>query len=154
MAWSASAAFRQLTADMFGNVTAFDYDADTIKLAGFDNTITPDKNVSAANSAYGAGVFASGGVSGTNFPAAGLTLASKTVGVGTNNQVLIDAADPTASAATFTNLTGFLAYDDTLTTPVADQGMSYHYLGGSQSGVASDITVVLSASGLILYTHS
>lgn len=154
MAWSASAAFRQLIADMIGNVTAFDYDADTMKMAGFDNTITPDKNVSAANSAYGAGVWASGGVSGTNFPAAGLTLASKTVGVGTNNQVMIDAADPTASTATFSNLTGFLCYDDTLTTPVADQGMSYHYLGGSQSATAADVTVVLSSSGLVLYTLS
>ncbi len=154
MAWTASAAYRQLIADMIGNVTAFDYDADTMKLAGFDNTVTPDKNVTAANSAYGAGAWATGGVSGTNFPAAGLTLASKTVSVATNNQVMVDAADPTASTATFTGLTGFLLYDDTLTTPVADQGVSYHYLGGSQSATAADITVVLSASGLILYTLS
>lgn len=153
MAWSASAAFRQLPADMWGNVTAFDWDADTIKVAGFDNTITPDKNVSAANSAYAAGVWASGGVSGTNVPAAGLTLASKTVDVGTNNQITFDAADNTASGTSLTNLTGLLCYDDTLTTPVADQGVGYHYFGGANT-VTGDVTYVYSSSGLQRYTFS
>jgi hypothetical protein len=153
MAWSGSAAFRQLIADMVGNVTAFDYDADTMKVAGFDNTITPDKNVSAANSAYGAGVWASGGVSGTNFPAAGVTLASKTIGVGSNNLVTIDAADNTITGTSLTNLTGLLCYDDTLTTPVADQGMSYHYLGGSNT-VTGDVTLVYNTNGLVQYTLS
>jgi hypothetical protein len=153
MAWSASAALRQLVADMIGNVTAFDYDADTIKMAGFDNTITPDKNVSAANSAYGAGVWASGGVSGTNFPAAGVTLASKTVDVGTNNQVTIDAADNAITGTSLTNLTGLLCYDDTLTTPVADQGQSYHYLGGSNT-LTGDVNLVYSTSGLVRYTFT
>ncbi|MET0426663.1 MAG: hypothetical protein ABW046_22540 [Actinoplanes sp.] len=151
MAWTASAAFRQLIADMIGNTTAFDYDADTMKLAGFDNTITPDKNVSAANSAYGAGVWASGGVSGTNFPAAGVTLASKTVLVSTNNVVTIDAADPAITGTSLTNLTGLLCYDDTLTTPVADQGQSYHYLGGSNT-VTGDVNLILSTNGLVQYT--
>lgn len=153
MAWSASAASRQLIADMIGNVTAFDYDADTMKLAGFDNTITPDKNVTAANFAYGAGVWASGGVSGTNFPAAGVTLASKTILVGTNNVVTVDAADPAITGTSLTNLTGLLCYDDTLTTPVADQGQSYHYLGGSNT-VTGDVNLVLSANGLVQYTLS
>jgi len=153
MAWSGSAAFRQLIADMIGNTTAFDYDADTMKLAGFDNTITPDKNVSAAASAYGAGVWASGGVSGTNFPAAGLTLASKTVLVSTNNVVTVDAADLAVTGTSLTNLTGLLCYDDSLTTPVADQGQSYHYLGGSNT-VTGDVNLILSANGLVQFTLS
>lgn len=147
MTWSASAAFRQIYADMIGNVTAFDWDADTIKMAGFDNTITPDKNVSAANSAYGAGVWAAGGVSGTNFPAAGVTLASKTVDVGTNNQITLDAADNAISGTSLTNLTGLECYDDTLTTPVADQGFGYHYLGGVNT-VTGDVNLVYNAAGL------
>lgn len=147
MAWSASAAFRQIYSDMIGNVTAFDWDADTIKVAAFDNTITPDKNVTAANSAYAAGVWASGGVSGTNWAAAGLTLASKTNDVGTNNQITLDAADNAVTGTSLTNITGLLCYDDTLTTPVADQGFGYHYLGGASSP-SGDVTVVYSSSGL------
>jgi hypothetical protein len=147
MAWSASAAFRQIYSDMIGNVTAFDWDADTIKMAGFDNTGTPDKNVSAANSAYAAGQYASGGVSGTNFPAAGVTLASKTNDVGTNNQITLDAADNAITGTSLTNLTGLLCYDDTLTTPVADQGFGYHYLGGSNT-VTGDVNLVYNSAGL------
>lgn len=153
MAWSASKAFRQAYADMVGNVTALDYDADTFKVAAFDNTITPNSDVSAANSAYGAGVWASGGVSGTNLPAAGVALASKTVDVGTNGQVTIDAADNVITGTSLTNITGLLCYDDTLTTPVADQGFGYHYLGGSSSP-SGDVTFVYSASGLQRITIS
>jgi len=153
MAWSASSAFRQIYSDMIGNVTAFDWDADTIKMAAFDNTITPDKNVSAANSAYGAGVWASGGVSGTNLPAAGVALASKTNDVSTNGQITLDAADNTITGTALTNITGLLCYDDTLTTPVADQGFGYHYLGGASSP-SGDVTFVYSASGLQRITIS
>lgn len=153
MAWSASSAFRQIYSDMIGNTCAFDWDADTIKVAAFDNTITPDKNVTAANSAYGAGVWASGGVSGTNVPATGLTLASKTNDVSTNGQITLDAADNTATGTSLTNITGLLCYDDTLTTPVADQGFGYHYFGGASSP-SGDVTYVYSASGLQRITIS
>lgn len=153
MAWSASSAFRQIYSDMIGNVTAFDWDADTIKMAAFDNTITPDKNVTAANSAYAAGVWAAGGVSGTNLPAAGVALASKTNDVGTNGQITLDAADNTITGTALTNITGLLCYDDTLTTPVADQGFGYHYLGGASSP-SGDVTFVYSASGLQRITIS
>lgn len=153
MAWSASSAFRQIYSDMVGNVTAFDWDADTMKVAAFDNTITPDKNVSAANSAYGAGVWAGGGVSGTNLPAAGVTLASKTNDVGTNGQITFDAADNVITGTSLTNITGLLCYDDTLTTPVADQGFGYHYFGAASSP-AGDVTFVYSSSGLQRITLS
>lgn len=153
MAWSASSAFRQIYSDMVGNVTAFDWDADTMKVAAFDNTITPDKNVSAANSAYGAGVWASGGVSGTNLPAAGVTLASKTNDVGTNGQITFDAADNVITGTALTNITGLLCYDDTLTTPVADQGFGYHYFGAASSP-SGDVTFVYSSSGLQRITLS
>jgi hypothetical protein len=153
MAWSASSAFRQIYSDIIGNVTAFDWDADTIKVAAFDNTITPDKNVTAANSAYGAGVWASGGASGTNFAATGLTLASKTNDVGTNGQITLDAADNAVTGTTIT-LYGLLCYDDTLTTPVADQGFGFHYLGGAATVTAGDITLVYHANGLQRITLS
>lgn len=153
MAWSASKSFRQIWADMIGNTTAFDYDADTIKVAAFDNTITPNSDVSAANSAYGAGVWASGGVSGTNLPAAGVALASKTVDVSVAAQVTVDAADNVITGTALTNITGLLCYDDTLTTPVADQGFGFHYFGGASSP-SGDVTFVYSASGLQRITIS
>lgn len=157
MAWSASKVFRPYIADMIGNVAALDYDADTMKAALYDNDITPDQNVTAANSAYNAGQWAISGnevTSSSSWPAGGIALTSKTVDVGTNGQVTVDAADtPSAdSNATLANVYGCLVYDDTLTTPVADQGMSFHYFGGVQSVTAGLFTVIWHANGLIRYT--
>ena len=47
-----------------------------------------------------------------------------------------------------------LAYptDDTLTTPVADQGVCYNYLGGANSVVNGTFTVVWHANGIFRIT--
>jgi hypothetical protein len=47
---------------------------------------------------------------------------------------------------------GCLVYDDTLTTPVADQGLSYHYFGGTQSVTSGTFTIVWNASGILSLT--
>lgn len=154
MAWS-SKIFRPFLADVLGNTTAFDLDADTIKNALFDNSITPAQDVTSANSAYGAGVWASGGVlDATGWPAVGRNLVSETVDSGTAATVFFDAAD-TASAnstTTLVNAYGCLIYDDTLTTPVADQGICFLSLGGAQTVTSGLFTVVYSANGLFRFT--
>lgn len=155
MAWSNSKIFRPFVGDAFGNTAALDLDADTIKNALFDNTITPNQDVTAANSAYGAGVWASGGVSDSSgWPAAGRSLTSQTLDTGTAATIFLDAAD-TASAnstTTLTNAYGCLIYDDTLTTPVADQGICFLYLGGVNSVTSGLFTVIYHANGLLRIT--
>lgn len=151
MAWSASKIFRAAIADMVDNTTAMDLGADTIKNALFDNTITPAQDVTSANSAYAAGVWASGGVSdASGWPAVGRPLVSQTVDSGTAGTVFFDAADTVSAngTTTLTNAYGCDIYDDTLTTPVADQGICYLYLGGANSVVAGTFTVVYHANGL------
>lgn len=156
MAWSGSKVFRPYIADMIGNTAALDFDADTIKAALYDNDITPDNDVTAANSAYNAGqwVITGNEVSdGAEWAAGGVALASKTVDVGTADQVTMDAADTASgSSATLASVYGCLVYDDTLTTPVADQGISYHYFGGSQSVTDGTFTIIWHANGLIRFT--
>jgi hypothetical protein len=152
MAWTASKIFRQTIADMFGNVTAFDLDSDTIKAALFDNTITPAQDVSAANSAYAAGVWAAGGVSdASGWPAAGRALGTVAIDVATAATVKLTAANTVSanSATTLVNVYGVLVYDDTLTTPVADQGVAYLSLGGVNSVSNGTFTVAWSASGVL-----
>lgn len=151
MAWSASKIFQQFLADMFNNVAALDIDTDTLKAALFDNTITPSQTVSAANSAYAAGVWASGGVSdASGWPAVGRNLASitSTVSAGTYT---FDAADTVSAngSTTLTNAYGCLIYEDTLTTPVADQGICYLYFGGANSVTSGTFTITWNASGLL-----
>ena len=154
MAWSASKAFRQYTADMIGNTSALDYDADTIKVPTYNHSITPDNTVTAANSAYNVAVWANTNevTSSTDIPAGGLTLASKTVTPSSGN-VPIDAADTASGSAATATVYGNEIYDDTLTTPVADQGMGYNYYGGAVSVSNGTLTLVWNASGLINYAH-
>lgn len=156
MAWSASAIFRQFLGDILENATAFDLGADTIKSALYDNDITPDNDVSAANSAYNAGQWTASGneVSESGqWAAGGVALTSQSVNVGTADVVFFDAADTASgSAADLANVYGCLNYSDTLTTPVADQGICYNYFGGSNSVVNGTFTVVWHSNGIFRIT--
>ncbi len=156
MAWSGSAIFRQFLGDVLENAAAFDLGADTFKVALYDNDITPDNDVSAANSAYNAGQWTS--LNNEVFEAGqwaqgGVALASQAVNVGTADAVFFDAADTASgSAADLAAVHGCLVYDDTLTTPVADQGICFNYFGGSNSVVNGTFTVVWHANGIFRIT--
>lgn len=156
MAWSNSKVFRPFIADLLSNTVAFDLDTDTPKVALYDNDITPDTNVTAALSAYNASssqwVASGNEVTDTNWPAGGRPLASAAVSTG-SGFVMYDAADTAgAGNVTLANVYGCLVYDDTLTTPVADQGLCYNYFGGAQSVTAGTFTVQWHASGIMRIT--
>lgn len=155
MAFTASAIFRQFPADAFGNTAALDLDTDTIKNALYNNTGTPDKNVTAANSAYNVGqwVTANEVYQAGQWAQGGVALASKVIDVATAGVIMFDAADTASgSAATLANVYGCLIYEDTLTTPVADQGICFNYFGGVQSVTSGTLTVQYSANGIFRFT--
>lgn len=155
MAWSNSKVFRQAVADALGNTAAIDLDSDTITVALYNNSITPDQNVSAANSAYNAGQWANTNevTSAGQWAAGGVNLASKTLDVATSAVVMFDAADTASGAtATLASVFGCLVYENTLTTPVADQGFCFNYFGGSNSVTSGTFTVVWSANGIARFT--
>lgn len=152
MVWSNSRVFRPFIADCVLNVAAFDLDSDTFRVALYDNDITPDNDVTAANSAYNVGQWVTTGnevFEAGQWAQAGVALTSPTVNVGTADVVFWDAADTASgSAADLANVFGCLVYDDTLTTPVADQGVCYNYFGGSNSVVNGTFTVVWNSNGI------
>lgn len=151
MAWSNSKIFRQFMADAVLNVAAFDLDTDSFKAALYNNSVTPDNDVTAANSAYNVGQWATANeVSESGqWAAGGVALTTPTINVGTADVVFWDAADTASgSAADLANVYGCLVYDDTLTTPVADQGICYNYFGGANSVVNGTFTVVWNANGI------
>ncbi len=154
MAWSASKIFSAYITDALNNTAALDANSDTIEAALFDNSITPSQTVASASTAYGAGVWASGGVSSsTSWPALGRPLASIASGF-SSNVYTFDAADTVSAdaSATLTNAYGALIYDHTLASPVADQGMCFNYFGGANSVTAGTFTVVWNASGIFALT--
>lgn len=155
MAWSNSKIFSAFPTDVFNNVTAIDLDTDAlIEAALFDNTITPSQTVTSANTAYGAGVWAAGGVSDvTGWPALGRPLASKT-SVFSSNVYTFDAADTVSvnGTTTLVNAFGTLIYDHSIAAPVADQGICYLYFGGAQTVTSGTFTIAWNASGLLALT--
>lgn len=153
MAWTNSKMFRQMLGDFFVRTTNFamDFDADTFKAALFNNSITPDNDVTAANSAYNVGQWATANeqFEAGQWAQGGVALASPSLNVGTADVVFFDANDTASgSAADLANVYGCLVYDDTLTTPVADQGVCYNYFGGANSVVNGTFTVQWAANGI------
>jgi hypothetical protein len=153
MTWANSKIFAQTVLDGMGNTAAIDLDADTLKAALYNNSITPDNTVTAANSAYNAGQWANTNEQ-TNggWSAGGLALASRTW-VKSSAVCTLDAADlANGTAATLSNVFGCLVYDSTLSTPVASQGICYNYFGGAQSVTSGTLTIVWNASGIMQLT--
>ena len=80
---------------------------------------------------------------------AGVALAGQVVDAGTADIVFFDANDTASgSAATLASVFGCLVYDDTLAAPVADQGVSYNYFGGTNSVTNGTFTVQWNVNGI------
>lgn len=155
MAWSASAIFRALVTDALENTAALDLNSDTFKVALYNNSITPDKDATAANSAYNAGQWANTNeVSESGqWAAGGVALGNPDITNPSSGVVMFDGDDTASgSAADLANVYGCLVYDDTLSTPVADQGVCYNYFGGANSVTNGTFTVVWAANGLFRIT--
>lgn len=158
MAWANSKMFQRWLLNRIGNVTAFDYDADTIKVALYNNTTTPDNDVTTDvltgyNGAASQWVTANevidttGG--GTDWPAGGVALGTKTVDVSAADFVSIRAANVASGAtADIANAFGGLVYDDTLTNK---PGLCYNYFGGANSVTNGTFTVVWHANGVVRF---
>lgn len=155
MAFTESRIFRQYIADILGNTTALDFDTDTWKVALYNNTGTPSRDVAAVNSAYNVDqwVTANEQTSAGQWAAGGVALASKTLTTPSSGVIMADAADTSSGAtATLANVYGCLVYDTTIATPVANQGACYNYFGGTNSVTSGTFTVVWSANGLFRIT--
>lgn len=114
MAWSGSGLFVATWIDILdATQLAIDLTSTANKWALFDNTITPDFNATAANAAYGAGVWATGEVTGTGYTAGGAAVASPTL-TGASGVMTYDQADTTWPTSTITGARGALLYADGL----------------------------------------
>ncbi len=157
MAWSASSIFRAFVTDALANLVAFDLSGtpDTFKVTLHNNSITPDKDAASASTAYNTGQWTTTNevTSSGQWDAGGVALGSPALTNPSSGVVMWDGSDTASGAtATLSSVFGVLVYDDTLTTPVADQGVCFNYLGGSNSVVSGTFTVVWNANGLFRIT--
>jgi len=156
MAWSNSKIFSAYITDIINNTTAMDLNTDaSIKVALYDNDITPDQTVASANTAYNVGQWVTTGnevFEAGQWAQGGVAITSPT-STFTTNVYTFDAADTASgSAADLASVFGCLVYDDTIATPVVDQGICFNYFGGSNSVVNGTFTVVWNASGIFALT--
>lgn len=166
MTWSASAVLRTWPLAISGQgqtaaVLPAAYaglGADTVKAALFNNTGTPDKDATLANSGFNAGqwVTANEVTDATNWVSGGRALASKTLTNPSTGVMMFDAADLAGGGnVTLSGVQGCLVYDDTITAGtggVADEGICFNYFGGAQAVTGGSFTVVWNASGIFRVT--
>ena len=155
MAWTNSKIFMALIEDVFENTTAIDLNTDaSIKVALYNNTTAPDQTVTSANSAYAVGQWVVGNElsDAAEWAAGGVALASVTSSFASNVYTFDAANTASGSSATLTAVFGCLVYDDTIATPVADQGLCYNYFGGTNSVTDGTFTVIWHTSGIFTIT--
>ena len=137
--------------------------ADTVNVALFNNSVSPDASAAVGSTGYNTGTWTTGNevVDVTNWVAGGRALASKTYSVltagsqTTASAVNFDAADLAGGGTvTITNAYGCLVYDTTITAgTVAKQGMSFNYFGGAQTVSGGTFTIVWDVTGVFKFTN-
>jgi hypothetical protein len=160
MAWANSSVFREWNV-MTLQVSGTSYtglDSDTVKVALFNNTTTPDKDAAVGSTGFNTGVWTTTNevTDATNWTSTGRALASKTFTTPATGVCMFDAADLAGGGnVTITNAYGCLVYDDTISGgSVADQGVSFNYFGGAQSVTGGTFTIVWNANGIARWTSS
>lgn len=159
MAWTNSKIFREWVNGPMFQAAGTGYtglDSDTVKVALFNNSVTPDQDAAVGSTGYNTGTWTTGNevTDATNWVAGGRALASKTFTAGAAASTF-DAADLAGGGTvTITNAFGCLVYDDTITAgTVADQGCCFNYFGGAASVTSGSFTIIWHATnGIMKFT--
>jgi len=124
-----------------------DWDSDTIKVALLSSSYTPNQDTHD----YLDDV-SSYEVSGTGYTTGGITLASKTSTYdGTNNVIVLDAADVTWSSSTITARYA-VVYDDSGANAASKALIGYVDFGSDQSSTNGNFTITWDSTGIVRIT--
>ena len=124
-----------------------DWDSDTIKVALLSSSYTPNQDTHD----YFDDV-SSFEVTGTGYTTGGITLASKTSTYdGTNNVIVLDAADVTWSSSTITARYA-VVYDDSGASAAAKALIGYVDFGSDQSSTNGNFTITWDSTGIVRIT--
>jgi hypothetical protein len=124
-----------------------DWDSDTIKVALLTSSYTPNQDTHD----YLDDV-SSYEVTGTGYTSGGITLSSKTSTYdGTNNVVILDAADVTWSSSTITARYA-VVYDDSGASAASKALIGYVDFGSDQSSTNGNFTITWDSTGIVRIT--
>jgi hypothetical protein len=152
---TSSKIFRSFLLDALANTSAWALASagDVPKCALYGNTGTPNQDDTIAHNAFngsgGAWVTANEITDVTNWVSGGRVLVSGGLQTATAGTAWYDANDTSGGGNVTVSAYGCMVYDDTITTPVADPGMTYHAFAVQPSAVtAGTFTVVWDANGI------
>jgi hypothetical protein len=138
---------------LYGNFLAkslnkeIDWDSDTIKVALLSSSYTPNQDTHD----YYDDVVANE-VTGTGYTTGGNTLSSKTITYdGTNNVIILDAADVTWSSSTITARYA-VVYNDSGASNAAKALIGYVDFGSDQSSTNGNFTITWDSTGIVRIT--
>jgi hypothetical protein len=153
MAFGGSGFFTQSLVDRLDGTAQIDWGTATWNIALFNDTATPDFTVTAANSAYGAGVWASNEVTGSGWSAGGpvLVTATPVKESPAAGQVILDATDVSETATTLDSAEGCLLYMGSLASPVVDQGLIVVDFGAAYSTTNGTFAVTWDSNGVAYF---
>lgn len=124
-----------------------DWDSDTIKVALLSSSYTPNQDTHD----YYDDVVANQ-VTGTGYTTGGITLTSKTSTYdGTNNVIVLDAADVTWSSSTITARYAVI-YNDSGATNASKALIGYVDFGSDQSSTNGNFTITWDSTGIVRIT--
>lgn len=135
--------------------TYVDLLTDTVKVALFNNSVTPDRNAAVGSTGFNTGTWTTGNevVDVTNWVSGGRALAGDTY-TNVGGVMTYDGTDLAGGGTvTLTATHGCFVYDDTITAgTVADQGVCFNYFGGAQQVTSGTFTIVWNAAGIFTIT--
>jgi hypothetical protein len=151
MAWATSNISAAQVKNVFDPAATVAYSTDSMLVALYNNSVTPNKNDTFANNAYNVGTWATANeiFQAGQWAQGGVALASKTNTFGAGTQQLSAANTASGNAATLTAVFGDLVYDN---TAAGAHAFCWNYFGGSQSVTAGTFTVVWSGNGIMQFT--
>ena len=156
MAWTVSNCSGAGISALIGGTfygTGQTYSGDTINVALYNNTGTPNKDDTFAHNAYGnaGGAWATGNeITGTGYTAGGNALGTKTNSEA-SGLVSVGGANTSWTSATFSGTFGDLVYDNTITNKNA---YCWNYFGGTQSVTSGTFTIAWSSGNVFTVTIS
>jgi hypothetical protein len=161
MAWTDSRMFRAFIFDPLVEGTSTgatgytELEADTVKVALFGNSVTPDKDAAVGSTGFNTGTWTTGNekIDATNWVSGGRVLGNDAFSTATG-AVMYDADDLAGGGTlTLTDVHGCFVYDDTVSGgTVADQGVCFNYFGGAQTVTGGTFTIVWHANGVFRIT--
>lgn len=120
--------------------------ADTLKVAVYNNTTTPDRTAAVTSTGFATGTWSGNEITGTNWASGGVAIGTQSYALDTGSSSFcftVSGGQTSTATVTLAAFFGALVYDNSISAgTVSKQGMCYNYFGGTQTVTAATFTIL------------